>query len=266
MPERSSPAASRPITPPAVVPQEPTRLNRTGGLVIAVYGARADVGVTTVATALAHAFQSLGSQAVALAELDQRVVRERSQRLDLTGGGSAASREASRKPAAGQHGIENGGVKMPDRFAIPGLDAALVQQGDGVWMLAMTRPRTPAVGDAKGVIIALDAIRRRFPVSVAELEHQVNERTLAAFDSADRILLVTEGAVPSLRGTQRVLRLCRRLNYPDEKMCLVLNRFDAPGALPAADVAVALKREIYWKIAVDPRLTMTGLAEKLSSD
>ena len=130
----------------------------------------------------------------------------------------------------------------------------------------MTRPRTPATGDAKGVTVALDTIRGRFPVSVAELEHQVNERTLAAFDAADRILLVTEGAVPSLRGTQRVLRLCRRLNYPDEKMCVVVNRFDAAGALEAADVSVALKREIFWKIPTDPDLSTVSLAEKLLAD
>jgi pilus assembly protein CpaE len=175
-----------------------------------VYGSRGDVGVTTVASSLARAFRSLGSENVAHAELDPRVVRARPQ-------------------------SSNGGNDA-ERIAIPGLNAALVRHDDAVWMLAMTRPRTPAVGDAKSVTVALDAMRGRFPVSVAELEHQVNERTLAAFDAADRILLVTEGAVPSLRGTQRVLRLCRRLNYPDEKMCVVVNRFDAPDALPVADI------------------------------
>ena len=148
---------------------------------------------------------------------------------------------------------------------MPGLDAEIVRQPDGVWTLAMTRPRTPAIGDAKAVAVALDLLRGRFPVSIAELEHQVNERTLAAFDAADRIVLVTEGAVPSLRGTQRVLRLCRRLNYPDEKMCVVLNRIGAPGALPAEDVSAALRRELYYRIA-DGHLTTTGLAERLLSE
>jgi pilus assembly protein CpaE len=113
------------------------------------------------------------------------------------------------------------------------------------------------------VTIALDAMRARFPVSVAELEHQVNERTLAAFDAADRIVLLTEGTVPSVRGTQRVLRLCQRLNYPDEKMCLVLNRFDAPGALSAADVTAALRRELYWMVPASARVDVAGLAAKL---
>jgi pilus assembly protein CpaE len=211
--------------------------------VIAVYGARADVGVTTVAASLARAFRSLGSEHVALVELDARAVRARS--APLTDEVLAAAID-------------------PERFDIPGMNAALIPQNDGVWTLALTRPRTPAMGDAKSVTVALDAIRARFPVSVVELEHQVNERTLAAFDAADRIVIVTEGSVPTLRGTQRVLRLCRRLNYPDEKMCVVVNRSDAPGSLAAADIAVALKREVVWKIGVADAVDLAGLAERLS--
>jgi len=207
-----------------------------------VYGARADVGVSTVATSLARAFRSLGSEQVALVELDARAVRARSALL--TGDGLTPVTDA-------------------EPFDIPVLNSALIRQSDGVWTLAMTRPRTPAVGDAKSVTVALDAIRARFPVSIVELEHQVNERTLAAFDAADRIVIVTEGSVPTLRGTQRVLRLCRRLNYPDEKMCVVVNRSDAPGSLAVADISVALKREVFWKIGEAEVLDVTGLAERL---
>jgi pilus assembly protein CpaE len=213
--------------------------------VIAVYGARADVGVTTVATSLARAFRSLGSEHVALVELDARAVRARS--ASLPGDVLAAMTDA-------------------ERFEIPGMNAALISQPDGVWTLALTRPRTPAMGDAKSVIVALDAVRARFPVSIVELEHQVNERTLAAFDAADRIVIVTEGSVPTLRGTQRVLRLCRRLNYPDEKMCVVVNRSDAPGSLAAADISVALKREVVWRIGEADAFDLAGLAERLLAE
>ena len=104
-----------------------------------------------------------------------------------------------------------------------------------------------------------------FAVSVAELEHQVNERTLAAFDAADRIVMVTEGSVPALRGTQRVLRLCHRLNYPDEKMSVVVNRYDAAGTIAVADIATILKREVFWKLPTGVPVDATGLAEKLGN-
>jgi len=231
MPERPSPTASRRITPVESPAAEPSG-DDVGRLVV-VYGPRADVGVTTVAEALSLAFRSVVGKDVALAELDPR-------------GDRAHSHDA-----------------MAVAIDIPGADSAMVRRTDGVWTFAMTRPLAPAVGDAKAVMVALDAMRARFPVSVAELEHQVNERTLAAFDAADRIVLLTEGTVPSVRGTQRVLRLCQRLNYPDEKMCLVLNRFDAPGALSALDVAAALRRELYWMVPASSRVDVAGLASKL---
>ena len=75
--------------------------------------------------------------------------------------------------------------------------------------------------------------------------------------------MITDGAVPSVRGTQRVLRLCRRLNYPDEKMCVVVNRFDAPGSLAVTDISAALRREVYWKISAGPVPDVAGLAARL---
>jgi pilus assembly protein CpaE len=237
MPERSSPTASRRITPvelDASDQSEPSAENtgNTGRLIV-VYGPRADVGVTTVAEGLSLAFRAVLGQDVALAELDPR-------------GDRAHAHDA-----------------MSVAIEIPGADSAMVRRTDGVWTFAMTRPLAPAVGDAKAVTVALDAMRSRFPVSIAELEHQMNERTLSAFDAADRIVLLTEGSVPSVRGTQRVLRLCQRLNYPDEKMCLVLNRFDAPGSLSAADVSAALRRELYWLVPASDRVDVAGLAAKL---
>ena len=233
MSERSSPAASRRITPVELTPADVVEpITGKRGTLIAVFGSRPDVGVTTLAEALSLAFHSaLGD--VALAELDPRVDRVH------------------------PHDPLSVGIE------IPGADSAMVRRIDGVWTFAMTRPLAPAVGDAKAVTVALDAMRARFSMSVAELEHHMNERTLAAFDAADRIVLLVDGSVASLRSTKRVLQLCRRLRYPDEKLCVVWNRFDAPGSMLAADVSAALGREIYWKLPASDRVDGTPLAAKL---
>ena len=248
MAERPSLTASRRVTPIGERPAS-SRARGDGGTVIAVYGSRADVGVAAVATALALAFRSLGMRDVGLAELDPRL--------------ASRTRAGVIRSSANN---DNGGEQMSDAsdaIAIPGTDAALVKRQDGVWTLARPRQRTTAISDAKSVIMTVDAMRERFPVSVAALGHQVNERTLAAFDTADRIVVITDGAVPSVRGTQRVLRLCRRLNYPDEKMCVVVNRFDAPGSLAVTDISAALRREVYWKIPAGPVPDVAGLAARL---
>jgi pilus assembly protein CpaE len=234
MSERSSPAASRRITPVEWAPQDAVDpIAEKRGTLVAVFGSRPDVGVTTLAEALSLAFYSALDEDVALAELDPRVDRVHPH------------------------------DPLSVAIEIPGADSAMVRRIDGIWTFAMTRPLAPAIGDAKAVTVAFDAIRARFSMSVAELEHHMTERTLAAFDGADRIVLVTEGSVPSLRGMKRVLQLCRRLNYPDEKMCVVLNRFDTPGAISAADVSATLRREIYWKVPASQPVDVAGLAAKL---
>jgi pilus assembly protein CpaE len=242
MAERPSPTASRRITPLSL-PSTAARSRSDRGQEIAVYGSRADAGIATIAAALALAFRSLGSDDVGLAELDLR---------------RAGSRGRTPRTVAADALVDGA-----ERIVIPGADAALVKREDGVWTLAMMRARTAAVSDAKAVSITIDSMRERFPMNVAALGHQVNERTLAAFDAADRIVLVTEGAVPSLRGMQRVLRLFRRLNYPDEKMCVVVHRFDAPGALGIPDISAALRREVFWKIPSGSPGDLTPLATKL---
>ena len=243
MPERPSPTASRRITPADnTTVESPTDPHR--GTVIAVYGTRADTGVPVVAASLASAVRRQVTDDVVFAELESRPSR------------------AGKRPRAprGSRAVADTSV---EQIVIPGTDAALVRRNDGVWTLAMTRGRGAGVGDAKSVITALDAMRDRFPVSVAQLGHQLSERTLAAFDAADRILLVTEGSVTSLRGVQRVLRLCRRLNYPDEKMCVVAKSVDSPGSLAAPDIAAVLKRELFWRIPVGSSTDVDGLAQKL---
>ena len=252
MPERPSPPASRRVTPRrAALPPEQREGKREGNSVIAVYGTRPEVGGTTVASALALAFRSLGAGDVAFAELNARASSE---------SGAGASGLAARTTPTDV----SAAPATPDRVPIQGTHAALERRGGGMWALAITRARAPAIGDAKGVTAALDVMRENCAVSVVELGHQVTERALAAFDAADRIVLVTEGAVPSLRGTQRVLRLCQRLNYPDEKMCVVLNRFDAAGAMSPADVSAVLRREVFWKIPAGGSLDLAGLAAKLT--
>lgn len=221
---------------------------------IAVYGARSNVGVTTIASSLAAAFVTLGLGRVALAEFNPRSGRARGDQTRAT--------MADTAPTLNGQGNDE---PASEQIVIPGTDAALDRRVDGLWVLAPGPRRTMSLSDAKSVSGALDAMRASFAVSVAELEHQVNERTLAAFDAADRIVMVTEGSVPSLRGTQRVLRLFRRLNYPDEKMCVVVNRYDAPGALPVADIATILKREVAWKVGLGESLDASALAERLLS-
>ena len=96
----------------------------------------------------------------------------------------------------------------------------------------------PMLGDLAG----------RYAVSVVILSGAPNERVLAAFDASDRVLLLCDPSVASIRATQRAIKLCRSLGYGLDKTAVVLHDFAEDAPLVPAEAAAALKCDIYWSI------------------
>jgi pilus assembly protein CpaE len=102
-------------------------------------------------------------------------------------------------------------------------------------------------------------LRQNFLFTVLDCEHQLNDRTLGALDAADRLVLVTHLSVAALRSTQRTINLCRRLGYPNEKLCVVVNRFQSGEVLSPSDAEDVLKAEIFFKLPNDYRVASGAL-------
>jgi MinD-like ATPase involved in chromosome partitioning or flagellar assembly len=71
------------------------------------------------------------------------------------------------------------------------------------------------------------------------------ERTLATFDAADRILLVADLSVPSIRGLQRTLRLVDSLGLAPERTPVVLYNCREDAGISPSEVAGVLSREVF---------------------
>ena len=206
------------------------------GLVTAVYSSKGGLGTSTVALNLAYAYaKNHPDHRVALADFvigsgDLRVM------LDL-------------KPA-----YDIGDLVMKvDRVDEELLFAVLTATAGGVWVLpASEKEEVGDMLDATASASILNHLRAHFNV-VVDCEHHMSDRTLSAFDAADRIVLVTQLTVPALRATKRSLELCERLGYPDSKLFVVVNRFHSGDVVTAADAKDVLGREVFWKIPNDYR-------------
>ena len=129
------------------------------------------------------------------------------------------------------------------------LSSVMAPAADGVWCLAS--PDRPNAADAvdAGVVSAIVAqLRASYSFTVIDCEHQLNDRTLAALDGADRILLLTELKVPALRVAQRTLGMFRRLGYASDKLCVVVNRVQSGHDVSSAEAAQALRSDIFFKL------------------
>lgn len=215
------------------------------GQIVAVYSSKGGLGSTSIAVNLAYGFARNTPQGrVAVADL---VVTDGDVRVHL-----------NLRPAYDLGDL----LKKLDRVDADLLTSLLTPCQGGVW--ALPGPDSPEFDeqfDASTITTMLEHLRIHFAHTVLDCEHHMSERTLAAMDAADRILLVSQLSVPALRSTQRTLTLCRRLGYPDEKLCVVINRYQSGDVLSLDDAADVLKCDVFWKLPNDYRSAMDAMTK-----
>jgi pilus assembly protein CpaE len=145
-------------------------------------------------------------------------------------------------------------VMKVDRIDGDLLFSLLTQGPGGIWTLPSSdKPEVLELIDANAAATIIAQLRSNFGFVVIDTEHYLSERTLAALDAADKVVLVTQLSVPALRSTQRTLQLFDRLGYAADKIMVIVNRSDAASALSVSDAESVIGRPIMWKLPNDFR-------------
>jgi pilus assembly protein CpaE len=211
--------------------------NRQRGQIFAVYSGKGGVGTTSVAVNLAHALAANHKEGrVAIVDLH-------------VGGGDV---RVQLNIPAGYH-LGSAAEKL-DRMDATLLKSLLTPVSDGIWVLpAPDDPELEDVIDSTATTSVLEHLRSQFAFTILDCEHHLTERTLAAMDIADKVLVVTQLSVPSLRSTQRTLSVGRRLGYTDDRFLVVVNRQQPGDVLSTAEAVQAIKHEVFWQLPNDYR-------------
>ena len=207
----------------------------TDGQVFAVFGSKGGVGTSTVAVNLSHALmQSHADTRVAVADFavpggDIRLLLNVRPPYDL--------------------GDIAGKIERMDTDL---LHSVMVPSTDRLWVLAAPeRPEADEEVDASVAASVVKQMKSSFNYTVLDCEHRLNDRSLAAMDAADRILLLTELKVPALRAAQRMIGVFRRLGYPNDKLGVVVNRYQSEDVVSPSEAAEVLKTEIFFRLPND---------------
>ena len=112
----------------------------------------------------------------------------------------------------------------PEELDINTLSAITRQHDSGLHLIAS--PKMPS--DAEGVTsthfeVAFKLLKSRYEYIVIDLPHDFGSSTLEALEASDIILLVVSPEIASIRAASIALETYKQLNYPEEKIKVVLN-------------------------------------------
>lgn len=213
------------------------------GDVTVVYGARGGLGATTTAVNLAVQLASLTATSVALADLDlQR--GDIATFLNLSHIESIAS-------------IASSTSEVDEIF----LHGTLTRHASGISILPA--PQQIEEADSVGhdeVKLALRLLRTQFRHTVVDTPRTITGSTVAAFELADHILLLTDLSIPSMRAARRFLDLLERLSIGTSRVDVVVTEL-VRGPVEMKDVTRSLAKEPLGTLPRDD----VGAAQAMNS-
>jgi pilus assembly protein CpaE len=206
------------------------------GQVVVVFGAKGGSGVTTLATNLSGSFlpADRNGRRTVLVDLDMQM-GDVLVFLDINSG-------------FGWRELVNESDRLDDEL----LDKLLTRHESGLRVVAQTAPLDEIQPFAPSAIArSLQQLRMHSSHVVIDGLRDFDDITLATLDLADTVLLTFTQDIPALKNASRCLAVFHRLGYGDDKVKLVVNRYQRRGTLSLAEMTDALRAPIAATVAND---------------
>ncbi len=119
-------------------------------------------------------------------------------------------------------------------------------------LLAPPRPEMADFVTAENLQKVLEQLKALFDFVVVDTWTSLHDSVLTALDLSDQIVLLTTPDIPSLRNVRLFFEVTEQLEYPPEKISLVLNRFDkGKGRIRAKDIEESIKHPVAAELPFD---------------
>jgi pilus assembly protein CpaE len=132
------------------------------------------------------------------------------------------------------------------------VSSVVTSHGSGLKiLLAPPRPEMAELVTEGHIKKLLQTLRQMYDYIIIDTTSSLNDVSLAMLDVADRIVLVTQQNLPSLKNVSRFYDLCQELDYPIDKIMLVVNHGSNKLNISVKDIVDSLKRQIVSVIPED---------------
>jgi pilus assembly protein CpaE len=127
-------------------------------------------------------------------------------------------------------------------------------------------PSPNSIIDAQGIrpdnlVKVIQSLQKTFSNIIIDGGNNLNENVVAYLDSSDKILLVINPDLASMRDARQFMEIAATLSYPKEKMLLILNQTGGKNDVSKEEIEKILKMKIFGKIPADENLVLNSLNE-----
>lgn len=134
------------------------------------------------------------------------------------------------------------------RLDIALLRGVMVSHNSGLNFLAA--PQNPEDSDdvrCEHIASILDLARKLHDYIIVDCSSMnVSDCSVEAFRRSDKVFVVTDMSVPSIRNTVRLCKLIRKFGVAAEKIEIVLNRFIKDSVLSLGEIEKNFDKPVYW--------------------
>jgi pilus assembly protein CpaE len=117
----------------------------------------------------------------------------------------------------------------------------------------------PGAADGGAIEELFRMLTRQYEYLVVDAGSQLNSCTAAGLFTADRMFLVANPDVPSVRNAQRLLERVRELGVSGDRVRMLLNRAAEPYPIPPKQIEAALGHPIHHTFPSDYKTVSTAL-------
>ncbi len=202
------------------------------GKVLAFISCKGGSGATFLASNLAYALASQCNKKVALFDFNLQF-------------GDALLFLSDHKPATTLSDV----ARDIHRLDAALLASSMVNVGPNLSVLAA--PEDPAHGmevKPEHIDTLLKLARNQYDFVVLDVGRNLDAQTIKALDNADMIFPVLQITLPFIRDGKRLLEVFRTLDYPKDKVHLVVNRFQKGGDIGLGDLEQSLGAKVLRTI------------------
>jgi pilus assembly protein CpaE len=206
------------------------------GKLLLVFSPKGGTGCSSVAANLAIALHKASARKVALVDLSLQF-GDIDALLNLQGPRSLAN-----------------AISRLDELDGDLLNALMSPHASGVKVLAA--PPSPEMAEGisgEEIKAVLSVVCEEFDYVVADTASLLDDVLLASMEMADRLLLVMVPEIPSIKAIKQFFEIAEALEFPPERIDLVLNQVVARDDIRAEQLQNSLRHTILAQLESDPR-------------